>query len=113
MKLITREELWQKLQDGDHFKLVMTMSDIAFQQAHIPTSINIFRLEDALARLHPDEEIVVYCSHETCMASIMAYRLLQANGYRWVRRYAGGLTDWLMAGYPLAGQAAVSGAKHD
>jgi rhodanese-related sulfurtransferase len=29
------------------------------------------------------------------------------NGYRRVRRYAGGLSDWSASGYPLAGQVAV------
>lgn len=106
MHLITREELVQKLQNGDDFKLVMTMHEVAFQQAHIPKSINIFRLEDALARLRPDDDIVVYCTDEACMASAMAYRLLKDHGYQRVRRYAGGLSDWAEAGYPLAGEPA-------
>jgi rhodanese-related sulfurtransferase len=104
MNLITREELKQKLDNGDRFKLIMTMHELAFQQAHIPNSINIYQLEEALARLRPDEEIVVYCTNEACVASVRAYRLLKAHGYRQVRRYAGGLTDWSEAGYPLAGQ---------
>ncbi|MCL4862433.1 MAG: rhodanese-like domain-containing protein [Caldilineaceae bacterium] len=107
MHLITRDELKQKLENGDSFKLVMTMHEIAFQQAHIPDSINIYRLEDALILLHPDDDIVVYCTHETCRASVLAYRLLAENGYRQVRRYAGGLSDWSAAGYPLAGQVAL------
>jgi rhodanese-related sulfurtransferase len=102
MHLITREELKQKLENGDSFKLVMTMHEIAFQQAHIPNSINIYRLEDALTLLHPNDDIVIYCSHEVCSASIMAYHLLAENGYQQVRRYAGGLSDWSAAGYPLA-----------
>lgn len=104
MKLISREELKQKIDNRANVKLVMTMPEWAFEQAHIPTSINLYRLEDALNTLNPEDEIVVYCSHEVCLASITAYRLLDHHGYGNVRRYAGGLTDWAAAGYPLVGQ---------
>lgn len=107
MKLITREELKQKIDAEAGIKLVMTMPEWAFQQAHIPTSINIYCLQDALRLLSPDDEIVVYCSHELCPASRAAYRLLKAQGYCNVRRYAGGLTDWATAGYSLANTTRV------
>lgn len=104
MKLISRQELKEKIDSQADVKLVMTMHERAFAQAHIPSSINIYRLEDALEALNPEDEIVVYCSHEVCLASITAYRLLDHHGYGNVRRYAGGLTDWAAAGYPLVGQ---------
>lgn len=104
MKLISREELKQKIDGQTDVKLVMTMPEWAFEQAHIPTSINLYRLEDALDTLNLEDEIIVYCSHEVCLASITAYRLLDHHGYGNVRRYAGGLTDWAAAGYPLVGQ---------
>jgi rhodanese-related sulfurtransferase len=46
---------------------------------------------------------MVYCSNESCIASQVAYRILAGNGYKNIRRYAGGLVDWEEAGYPLAG----------
>ena len=39
----------------------------------------------------------------------MAYRALLEAGYQHVRRYAGGLSDWRAAGYPLEGST-VTGA---
>ncbi len=102
MNLISREELKQKLESGEDVKLVMTMHELAFQEAHLPGSLNIYRLEDALSILKPQDEIVVYCSHQICVASIMAYQLLRQHGYQKVRRYAGGLNAWAEAGYPLA-----------
>jgi rhodanese-related sulfurtransferase len=104
MQIITHEELKQKLDRGDDFKLVMTMHEIYFQKAHIPGSLNIFQLEDALTLLHPEDEIVVYCVDEQCIASITAYHILDQHGYQQVRRFAGGLSVWAQAGYPLNGE---------
>jgi rhodanese-related sulfurtransferase len=47
---------------------------------------------------------VIYCSDEACVASQAAYRLLVDRGFENVRRYAGGLSDWEDAGYPLEGE---------
>ena len=54
--------------------------------------------------LSPDDEIVVYCSSEACVASISAYNIPTLKGFKNVRRYAGGLLDWENAGYPLEGE---------
>ena len=105
MDLITREELKEKLDRGDDFKLVMTLGELAFQAQHIPGSINVSRKEDIESTLNKDDEIVVYCSDQTCIASQVAYKMLEKLNYRNVRRYAGGLSDWESAWYPLDGFA--------
>jgi rhodanese-related sulfurtransferase len=91
------------LDRGDDFKLVMVLSDWAFRASHIPGSININNPEEALKKLAPDDEIVVYCSDETCIASQAAYWYLEKHGFKNVRRYSGGLADWSDAGFPLEG----------
>jgi rhodanese-related sulfurtransferase len=101
MKLITRDELRGKLERGDDFKLVMTLSAPAYRAKHIPTSIQLETPADTLAALDPADEIVVYCSDIYCAASIYAYRFLERAGFKRVRRYAGGIADWEEAGYPL------------
>lgn len=103
MKTISREELKEKLDRGDDFKLVMTLGDLAFQGKHIPGSLNLYTPE-SLRTLDPDEEIVVYCSNEACPASVMAYKYLENKGYKNVRRFSGGLYEWEDAGYPLVGE---------
>lgn len=105
MRVISHDDLKQKLDRGDDFKLVMTMHELYFNRAHIPGSLNIFQLEDALTVLHPDDEIVVYCVDEQCIASITAYHILVQHGFRRVRRFAGGLNAWTQAGYPVNGKA--------
>jgi rhodanese-related sulfurtransferase len=101
MKLITRDELRAKLERGDEFKLVMTLSASAYRAKHIPTSLQFETVAETLAALDPAEEIVVYCADINCAASIYAYRFLERAGYTRVRRYAGGIADWEEARYPL------------
>src|ERR671918_88223 len=103
MKLISREELKEKLDRGDKFKLVNALGEWAFNAKHIPGSINISKIEDAKKILNPDDDIVIYCSNPSCIASIIGYQLLTRVGYKNVRRYAGGIQEWEEAGYPLEG----------
>ncbi len=104
MNLISRDELKEKLDRGDGFKLVMTLGEWAFRAAHIPGSLNVSNEEQGRALLSPDDEIVVYCSDVNCLASQSAYNILMSHGFKNVRRYAGGLADWEAAGYPLEGE---------
>ncbi len=101
MKTITAAELKTKLDRHDQLKLVMVLKASAFRKAHIPGSINIFNKETALAQLHREEEIVVYCSDIPCPASIFAYHWLTKAGYTNVSRFAGGLREWASAGYEV------------
>ena len=103
MELISREELKEKLDRKDDFKLAMVLGDWQFRAMHIPGSLNISAPEIAHELLDLSEEIVVYCSNPACAASVIAYDRLTAHGYKKVRRYAGGISDWEESGYPLEG----------
>ena len=103
MNLISRDELRDKLDRGDDFKLAMVLGDWAFQAKHIPGSLNITTPEAPLAAFALDDEIVVYCSDLNCVASKVAYQRLTNAGYTNVHRYAGGLIDWEEAGLTLEG----------
>ena len=105
IETIDSEELKAKLDRGDDFRLVMTLHDWAFRAMHIPGSIHYKSVEDALAGLDVNDEIVVYCSNVDCVASQFAYRGLVENGYTNVRRYSGGLAEWQSAGLPLEGES--------
>ncbi len=106
MLTISREELQAKLASDDQFKLVMVLSDWHFRAMHIPGSIQINQLDEALEMLDKDEEIVVYCTNPVCLSSQYAYRLLVENGYTNVRRYSGGIEEWYAAGLPIEGALA-------
>ena len=60
MNLISREELKEKLDREDDFKLVMVLGEWHFRAMHIPNSINIHTPEAAIELLDPNDEIVVY-----------------------------------------------------
>lgn len=100
---ISREELKAKIDHGDDFKLVLTMGEWAYHAMRIPGTILISSPEEGEKLLHRDDEIILYCSNEACVSSLAAYNVLVEDGYQNVRRYAGGLQDWLTAGYPLEG----------
>ena len=104
MNLITRNELKQKLDNGEEFKLAMVLGDFAFRAKRIPGSLNISTPEEVQKLLSPEDEIVVYCAGPRCVASVEAFYRLEASGYKNVRRYAGGIEDWEEAGYSLDGE---------
>lgn len=103
MRIISREELREKLQRGDRFKLYMALDRQAFDRSHIPGSLHLGNIVETAGGLSPDEEIVVYCSGPSCPASVRAYLMLKELGCRNLYRYAGGLEEWRSAGYELEG----------
>ena len=103
MKTISSEELKQKLDRQENFRLVMALAEWAYEAKHIPGSIHFATMKEAIQSLNKDDEIVVYCSDESCIASTALGQLLERNGYSHVLHYAGGLQDWEQVGYPLEG----------
>ena len=104
LRIIDRAELKRKLDNREDFRLVMALSEWQYRTKHIPGSIYFASIQDALAELRKEEEIVVYCSDRTCVASASLGKVLEYEGYSHVLHYAGGLADWEQAGYPLEGQ---------
>ena len=104
MKTIGHGELKQKLDRQDDFRLVMALGEWAYQAKRIPGSVHFATMREALHTLNKEEEIVVYCSDENCIASRALGQLLERNGYTHVLHFAGGLEEWEQAGYPLEGE---------
>jgi rhodanese-related sulfurtransferase len=102
--IISCEELKEKIDRGDDFKLVMVLGEWEYRAMRIPGSLRVSSPEEGLEALDLDSDIVLYDSGPACPASRMACRFLEAHGYRRVRRYAGGLEEWESAGYPLEGE---------
>ncbi len=71
MNLISGQELKQKLDRGDKFKLVNALGEWAFNAKHIPGSINISKIEDAKKRLDPSDEIIIYCSNTSVLQVLL------------------------------------------
>ena len=127
MRLIEREELKEKLDRGDTFKLIMALDDWQYRAKHIPGSIPASAvlgsdmsklshqegvkeaIQNILTKLSLEDEIVVYCSHQSCVGSVYAYQALDKAGFKNVRRYPGGIADWESSGYPVEGEMVGSG----
>jgi rhodanese-related sulfurtransferase len=104
MELISRDELKEKLNRGDEFKLVMALGELAYRAKHIPGSLHTSTPDALLDMVAVDDDIVVYCSNPNCIASQAVYMYLIGKGYKHVRRYAGGLEEWEASGLPLEGE---------
>lgn len=73
-----------------------------FDVAHLPCarSLPLAELEQRLAELPRDKEIVAYCRGPFCLLSNDAVTLLAARGFR-VRKLLDGVSEWQTAGLPL------------
>ena len=107
VRTISRDELKQKIDRGDPFKLIMALNRWAFDSKHIPGSLHFDSPDELYAAVKPGDEVIVYCSNVDCLSSVALYRDLVARGYPRVRRYSGGLIDWEDAGLPLEGRFAT------
>jgi rhodanese-related sulfurtransferase len=69
VETISREDLKSKIDRGDDFVLVETLSEEQYRHTHLPGALNLppDRVRDMAAELLPDKEadIVVYCGSPT------------------------------------------------
>ncbi len=97
---IGRDELIARLRNGD-VVLVDVRPAEEYEAGHIEgaRSIPIGELEDRLAELPADREIVAYCRGPFCAYAHVAVRRLRADGRR-ARRLQEGWPEWRLAGEP-------------
>jgi rhodanese-related sulfurtransferase len=104
---IDRESLRNMIETGAEFVLVDALAPISFAGAHLPGAINIppDSVDGRAERRIParDTEVVVYCAGPDCDSSVQVAARLIELGYRNVRHYSGGKSDWRDAGLPLEG----------
>ena len=69
VKTISRNELSEKIDQGDSFVLLETLPATAYQHVHLPGAINMppDKVKQIAAELLPDKhaDIVVYCANPT------------------------------------------------
>ncbi|WP_163508262.1 rhodanese-like domain-containing protein [Fodinicola acaciae] len=109
--IISRVELRQLI-DDHAVTVVDALPASYYEQAHLPTAINLVEDEVATraAELLPDKAaaIVTYCSNTACHNSGKVALSLEKLGYTNVRKYAGGIQDWTEAGLPVEGTNAAT-----
>ncbi len=87
-------ELDQKLTSGEA-TLIDVRPTEEFEYAHIDGAISIpvQELEEWLAKLPKNQEIVAYCRGPHCVMSLEAMEILAAHGFH-AKRLAYGVTEW-------------------
>lgn len=106
--IITTEELKKKIDSGaGNFYLIDVLSPQSYGARHVPGAKNIpektnfLKTFEKVTQAPKDAEIVVYCSSDTCMASVRAAYALEKARYTNVKHYKDGLAGWKDAGYAL------------
>lgn len=95
---VSRTELMERMRAG-----VATVLDVRpedeYALGHVPGAVNVQlrELEDRIASLDRDREIVAYCRGPYCVLSYEAVAALRARGFN-VRRLEDGYPEWRAAG---------------
>jgi ArsR family transcriptional regulator len=95
---LSRDELVARMHDG-----LVTVLDVRpedeFVAGHLPGAINIplRKLEEQLAELPRDHEIIAYCRGPYCVLSFEAVSTLRGRGFK-ARRFEEGYPEWRAAG---------------
>ncbi len=98
---VPADELLEKVKDD-----LVTVLDVRpreeFDAGHVQGAINIpiEELEQHLAELDPQQEIVAYCRGPHCILAFDAVARLREKGYQ-ARRLENGYPEWRVAGLPV------------
>lgn len=100
---VPAQELLVRARDG-----LVTVLDVRppeeYAAGHLPGAINIplAELEQHLAQLPADNEVVAYCRGPYCVLAYEAVARLRAKGFT-ARRLEEGFPEWKQAGLPVQG----------
>lgn len=102
LEAVPRAELLERAWAGE-VVVVDVRPSAEYAAGHIPDAVSIplEDLEDRIAELPADAEVVAYCRGPYCVLAAEAVVLLRRGGRR-ARRLAEGLPEWRLAGLPVA-----------
>nr|WP_221382050.1 rhodanese-like domain-containing protein [Actinoplanes polyasparticus] len=113
MQRISRDDL-RALLAADSVTLIEALPAAHYTAEYLPGAVNLRGDLTAglVAQLAPDpaRTVVTYCAGPSCGRSKVAAAAFGRLGYRDVRVYEGGKTDWAASGLPFEGDRAVAGA---
>jgi rhodanese-related sulfurtransferase len=98
---VPREELMRRARSGQVVVLDVRPRH-EYASGHIPgaVSVPVEELEQRLAELPADVQVVAYCRGAYCVLAYDAVRLLTRHG-RSARRLPEGMLEWRLAGMPI------------
>jgi len=99
---VDRRALLDRVRRGEVTVLDVRPSE-EYAAGHIPgaLSVPLAELEQRLAELPRDRDVVAYCRGPYCVLAVEAVRLLRARGFRAVR-LEDGVPDWRARGFDVA-----------
>lgn len=105
MRIITTEELKQKIDNKEDFTLVEVLGPNDFDDYHLPGAINVpadDKFPEEIQKVIPDKNrsVVLYCRNKECAASPRAAGQMEAVGYTDVSHYEAGKQAWKGQGLP-------------
>lgn len=101
LEAVSRKELLRRSRDG-----LITILDVRpseeYDVGHIPGALNVplNEIEQYLASLPRDQEIIAYCRGEYCVLAFEAVAALRKKGFT-ARRLEEGYPEWKAAGLPV------------
>jgi rhodanese-related sulfurtransferase/predicted transcriptional regulator len=98
---IDRDELLRRLETGEAV-VIDVRPEVEYDAGHLPGAVSVppDELEQRLADLPADREVVAYCRGPYCVYADDAVRWLTAQG-RPARRLVDGFPEWRRAGGPV------------
>jgi len=111
---VKAEEVKQIMDSGNGTFLLNPLSDIEFDQQHIPGSTNVpLHTIETSDRLPKDKNtpIITYCLGPKCIMSIKAAQKLSKLGYTNIKVFKDGIPGWAMKGYALNTENALPKTK--
>ncbi|SFD65936.1 Rhodanese-related sulfurtransferase [Thiohalospira halophila DSM 15071] len=99
---VSHDELMERAREGD-VTVIDVRPDEEYRAGHIEGAVNVplEELDDRLAELPRDREVVAYCRGPYCMLAFEAVERLRQQGYQ-VRRLEAGYPEWNAAHLPVA-----------
>lgn len=105
IETITKEELREKVDNGEEFKLIDVRDTPDYEREHIVGAVHLLIAEmdqDKLASMfHKDDLIITYSLDRECPAKIIAAKKFVEFGYTNVLAYEGSWKEWKVSGYPV------------
>ena len=105
IKIMTKEELKEKIDLGEEFKLVDVRDTPDYQNEHIVGAVHLLIAEMTQEKLDgmfdKDDLIITYSLDRDCPAKIIAAEKLVEFGYTYVLAYEGSWKEWKESGYPV------------
>jgi rhodanese-related sulfurtransferase/DNA-binding transcriptional ArsR family regulator len=99
------DELRHRLETGE-VMVIDVRPEVEYRAGHITgaLSVPLERLDERMWELPTDRPVVAYCRGPYCVYAVEAVERLRRRGFD-ARRFADGLPDWRLAGYPVAAGA--------